>query len=86
MRTLDAIAEERIREAQARGEFDDLPGAGAPLELGDDINFLLTRSGAGRRRGDLRVQENYLEKNGRAARAPPQSLSAVPAITGPSFF
>ena len=36
MLTLDALAEERIREAQSRGEFDDLPGAGAPLELGDD--------------------------------------------------
>ena len=33
---LDAIAERRILEAQARGEFDDLPGAGAPLQLDDD--------------------------------------------------
>lgn len=33
---LDAIAERRIREAQARGDFDDLPGAGAPLEFDDD--------------------------------------------------
>ena len=33
---LDAIAERRIREAQARGELDDLPGAGAPLDLDDD--------------------------------------------------
>ena len=33
---LDAIAERRIREAQARGELDDLPGAGAPLVLDDD--------------------------------------------------
>ena len=36
MLDLDAIAERRIREAQARGELDDLPGAGAPLELDDD--------------------------------------------------
>lgn len=36
MLTLDVIAERRIREAQERGEFDDLPGAGAPLDLGDD--------------------------------------------------
>ena len=115
MMTLDALAEERIREAQARGEFDDLPGAGRPLALDDDamvpeelraayrvlknagfvppeiqvhceireveqllqaatgeagrarllsrINFLLTRSAAGRRRGNLRVQEEaYLER------------------------
>ena len=33
----DAIAERRIREAQERGDFDDLPGAGAPLELDDDL-------------------------------------------------
>ena len=36
MLMLDAIAERRIREAQERGDFDDLPGAGSPLELGDD--------------------------------------------------
>jgi hypothetical protein len=28
-----------IREAQARGEFDNLPGAGKPLDLGDDSPF-----------------------------------------------
>jgi len=33
---LDAIAERRIREAQERGEFDNLPGAGAPLDLDED--------------------------------------------------
>jgi hypothetical protein len=114
MLTLDAIAERRIREAQERGEFDDLPGAGAPLEPEDNalvpeelraayrilrnsgflppelqfygeireveqllqrvtdngerarlmsrINYLLARSGAGKRRGDLRVEQAYLEK------------------------
>ena len=36
MSSLDAIAELRIREAQERGEFDGLPGSGAPLELDDD--------------------------------------------------
>ena len=30
------LAEQRIREAQERGEFDDLPGAGRPLALDDD--------------------------------------------------
>jgi hypothetical protein len=33
---LDAIAEERIARAMEAGEFDDLPGAGKPLELEDD--------------------------------------------------
>ncbi len=114
MLNLDAIAERRIRDAQERGEFDDLPGAGAPLELDDDalvpedlraayrvlknagflppdhevhreireieqlllragdgcesarlvsrINFLLTRSAAGRRHGNLKLQDAYLEQ------------------------
>ena len=33
---LDALAEARIEEAIARGELDDLPGAGRPLVLNDD--------------------------------------------------
>lgn len=113
MLSLDAIAERRIREAQERGEFDNLPGTGAPLALDDDalipeelraayrilknsgflppemdahreireieqllrqvendseragllsrIRFLLGRGAAGRRHGDLRVEEAYLE-------------------------
>ena len=32
---IGAIAERRIVEAQERGEFDDLPGAGRPLRLED---------------------------------------------------
>lgn len=36
MQSLDSIAERRIREAQQRGEFNDLPGAGAPLALEED--------------------------------------------------
>ena len=32
----DAVAEERIQEAMRKGAFDDLPGAGKPLELDDD--------------------------------------------------
>jgi hypothetical protein len=33
----DALAERRIVEAQARGEFDALPGAGRPLALDEDL-------------------------------------------------
>jgi hypothetical protein len=33
---LERIAEERIREAVQRGEFQNLPGSGKPLELEDD--------------------------------------------------
>jgi Domain of unknown function (DUF1992) len=32
----DLIAEEKIAEAIARGELDNLPGAGRPLNLDDD--------------------------------------------------
>lgn len=114
MLTFELIAERRIREAQERGEFEDLPGVGAPLDLGDDtlvpedlrvayrilknagflppeldshremreieqllhriedeterarllsrINFLLSRGAAGRRHGNLRVEQEYLER------------------------
>ena len=33
---LDALVERRIQQAIARGEFDNLPGAGRPLALDDD--------------------------------------------------
>jgi len=33
---LDFLAERKIAEAVSRGEFDDLPGAGRPLDLADD--------------------------------------------------
>jgi hypothetical protein len=33
---LNQIAEARITEAMARGEFDNLPGSGRPLSLDDD--------------------------------------------------
>ena len=33
---LDFIAEQKIAEAVAKGELDDLPGAGQPLDLSDD--------------------------------------------------
>ncbi|MGZ8218676.1 DnaJ family domain-containing protein [Methylomagnum sp.] len=34
---LERIAEEKIREAAARGDFDHLPGAGKPLPDEDDL-------------------------------------------------
>src|SRR5205823_14703444 len=36
MLVLQLLAERKIEEAITRGEFDDLPGAGRPLELDDD--------------------------------------------------
>jgi hypothetical protein len=111
---LDAMAERHIAEAQARGDFDQLPGQGEPLDLGDDalvpeelraayrmlknagfvppeldgareireieqllrvadqpddrrallarIDFLLTRTGAGMRRGGLQIEDAYYSR------------------------
>ena len=36
MQFLDRLVEQRIEAAVAAGEFDDLPGAGRPLQLDDD--------------------------------------------------
>jgi len=36
MQGFEAIVEQRIAEASRRGDFDDLPGAGRPLDLDDD--------------------------------------------------
>ena len=33
---LQKIIEQKIREAQLKGEFDDLPGTGKPVEIEDD--------------------------------------------------
>jgi hypothetical protein len=37
MRLLDALVEQRIAAAAARGEFEDLPGANAPQDVDDDL-------------------------------------------------
>jgi hypothetical protein len=38
MALFDLLAERKIAEAVSRGELDDLPGAGRPLELDDDAS------------------------------------------------
>ena len=38
MSVLERLAEKRIAEAAERGEFDNLPGAGRPLDLGEDAH------------------------------------------------
>ncbi|HDP88401.1 MAG TPA: DUF1992 domain-containing protein [Thioalkalivibrio sp.] len=40
MSLLDDIVEQRLAEAAARGEFDDLPGAGRPLPIEPDDPFV----------------------------------------------
>lgn len=36
MLLIDQLAEQKIAEARTNGEFDNLPGQGAPLQLDDD--------------------------------------------------
>ena len=43
---LDKLAEARISEAVERGDFDDLPGSGGPLEL-DDLSHVPVHMRAG---------------------------------------
>lgn len=38
MKVFEELAEQRIQEAMRAGEFDDLPGKGAPLRLDDDAH------------------------------------------------
>jgi hypothetical protein len=37
MHAFEVIAEQRIREAAERGDLDNLPGAGRPLDLDEDL-------------------------------------------------
>lgn len=39
MNVIEHIAEQRIRDALARGEFERLPGLGKPLQLDDDADI-----------------------------------------------
>ncbi|MBN1276430.1 MAG: DUF1992 domain-containing protein [Deltaproteobacteria bacterium] len=39
MSIIQKIVEEKIKEAQKRGEFDNLPGHGKPLKIEDDSNI-----------------------------------------------
>ena len=50
----DLLAEQKIAEAVSRGELDNLPGAGKPLELDDDSHVP----------GDLRAAYRILKNAG----------------------
>ncbi len=71
---ISVIAEERIRQAQERGEFDDLPGRGGPLDLEDGAHVP----------PDLRMAWRLLKNGGYldgAARdkAPVQAVELLPS-------
>lgn len=36
LRNFETVIDQQMREAEAAGQFKDLPGAGKPLDLGDD--------------------------------------------------
>lgn len=63
---LDFLVEQRLQDAVSRGELDNLPGSGRPLELDDDR--LIPE--------DLRVAYRLLEKGGFV----PPELEVVSAI------
>lgn len=54
MLAFEILAEQRIREALERGEFDALPGIGKPLPLEDDIDVPV----------ELRVAYRILKNSG----------------------
>jgi hypothetical protein len=37
MNRLETLVEKRIREAMEKGEFDNLPGKGEPLDLSENL-------------------------------------------------
>ena len=69
----DLIAEQKIAEAIARGELDNLPGAGRPLNLDDDA--LIPEE----LRLAYRILKNagYVPPDGKTQRLPVFSYSAI---------
>src|SRR5215216_4857190 len=59
--SFDKIVEALIREAQERGEFEDLPGKGKPIDLTSYFEML----------GDVRVAQSLLKN---AGMTPPEVL------------
>lgn len=53
----DEVVESQIREAMARGDFDDLPGTGKRLDLGDDEPGWWAR----RKVQEMRTRDRLLE-------------------------
>ncbi|MBV8046887.1 MAG: DUF1992 domain-containing protein [Paludibacterium sp.] len=75
---LDILAEQRIVDAIARGEFDHLPGAGQPLELDDNplippemrmVNRILKNAGVTPR--DVSLRKEIAELREAIAACPP---------------
>jgi hypothetical protein len=75
--SFDKIAEELIRQAQERGEFDDLPGKGKPIDLTDYFEMP----------EDVRVAQSLLKNSGFKSREVEllneiaQLVQSLPAVT-----
>ena len=68
------VAEQRIQEALERGDFNSLPGAGQPLDLGDDASIP----------EDLRMAYKLL-KNGGYLDSSPDANALTPTALGDMF-
>jgi len=69
---IGVVAEMRIKEALDRGDFNNLPGAGQPLDLDDDASIP----------EDLRMAYKLLKNGGYLDVAGPDAASAAPASLG----
>lgn len=75
-RAYESTIEKQIREAMERGEFDNLNGAGKPLNLDDDPNVPADWRLAFKILKDAGVAPEWIEK-GKAIRAELDALAAL---------
>lgn len=80
MDPIDQLVEQKVREAIARGDFDDLPGAGAPVVL-DDLSMVPAHLRAGYR---LLKNAGYLPPEIEAAKALREAEDLLARIEDPS--
>lgn len=76
LRDFDSIVERRIREAQERGDFDDLPGAGKPIPDIDRPHDELWWVRQLLRRENLEVLPDHLALRREAEREVARALAA----------
>jgi hypothetical protein len=81
MNIFEWIAEQRIEEAMKRGEFDNLPGKGKPLNLDEDMtvpehmrmaNRIMKNAGVAPPEVSLRKEMNNLKEELARTRDPEQ--------------
>jgi hypothetical protein len=80
MSAWDAIVEAKIAEAQSAGAFDDLPGAGKPLNLDDDR---LVPEDVRMAYRILRTRASYPPRSRNARKPPTCASSSTPPADHP---